>query len=190
MSRCQWSSIARKHALRAHRCCTRANYHEAGDREAVEAAFTSAHHVARFKTRINRITANTMEPRGCIGDYDDRFDGFTLYGQIQLSYMVRNTLAADVFGVPETAMSVVSPDVGGSFGMKQGHAPENHACLWAARKLGRPVHLVSERSEGHITDYHDRDQYPEAALALGEDGEFLALKVQARLGMSVRWRRL
>ena len=114
-----------------------AYYHEAGDKPAVEAAFASAHHVTRFTTAINRITANTMEPRGCIGDYDQRFDRFTLYGQIQLPHMVRNTLAANVFGVPETAMSVVSPDVGGSFGMKQGHAPENHACLWAARKLGR-----------------------------------------------------
>jgi carbon-monoxide dehydrogenase large subunit len=155
-----------------------AYYHEAGDKPAVEAAFASAHHVTRFTTAINRITANTMEPRGCIGDYDQRFDRFTLYGQIQLPHMVRNTLAANVFGVPETAMSVVSPDVGGSFGMKQGHAPENHACLWAARKLGRPVHWMAERSEGHITDYHDRDQYTEAELALGEDGEFLALKVE------------
>jgi len=116
-----------------------AYYHEAGDKEAVEAAFASADHITNFTTKINRITANTMEPRGCIGDYDRRFDRFTLYGQVQLPHMVRNTLAADVFGIPETAMSVVSPDVGGSFGMKQGHAPENHACLWAARKLGRPV---------------------------------------------------
>ncbi len=155
-----------------------AYYHEAGDEEAVEAAIATAHHVTHFHTKINRITANTMEPRGCIGDYDARFDRFTFYGQTQLPHMVRNTLAADIFAVPETAMNVVSPDVGGSFGMKQGHAPENHACLWAARKLARPVRWMSERSEGHLTDYHDRDQVTEAVLALGEDGEFLALKVE------------
>ncbi len=154
-----------------------AYYHEAGDKEAVEAAIESAYHVTHLKTTINRITANTMEPRGCIGDYDQRFDRFTLYGQTQLPHMVRNALAADVFGVPETAMNIVSPDVGGSFGMKQGHAPENHACLWAARKLGRPVRWMSDRSEGHMTDYHDRDQYTEATLALAADGEFLAVKV-------------
>jgi carbon-monoxide dehydrogenase large subunit len=152
-------------------------YHEAGDKEAVAAAIASAPHVTRLRTRINRITANTMEPRNCLGDYDDRFDRYTLYGAIQLPHMVRRTMAQNVLRVPETSVRIISPDVGGSFGMKQGHAPENHACLWAAKKLGRPVRWNSERSEGHATDYHDRDQVTDAQLALGEDGEFLALKV-------------
>ncbi|MBK18679.1 MAG: carbon monoxide dehydrogenase [Rhodospirillaceae bacterium] len=152
-------------------------YYEAGDKEAVEAAIASAHHVTKFTSKINRITANTMEPRCCIGDYDQRFGRYTLYSGAQLPHMIRKTLANDILGVPETAVSIVSPDVGGSFGMKQSHAPENHACLWAARKVGRPVRWIGERSEGHMTDYHDRDQYTEAELALAEDGEFLAVKV-------------
>ena len=61
--------------------------------------------------------------------------------------------------------------------MKGGHAPENHACMWAAKKIGRPVRWVCERSDGHVTDYHDRDQLTDAQLALSETGEFLALKV-------------
>ena len=152
-------------------------YHSGGDKNAVEAAIASAHHVTRLQTRINRITANTMEPRNCIGEYDARFDRYVLYSATQLPHMIRKTLAADVFGVPETSVKVVSPDVGGSFGMKQGHAPENHACLWAAKKLGRPVRWVCERSDGHSTDYHDRDQITDAQLALDEIGQFLALKV-------------
>lgn len=152
-------------------------YHQSGDKAAVEVVIASAAHVTRFQTKINRITANTMEPRNCIGDYDARFGRYILYCATQLPHMIRKTLAADVFGVSETAVKIVSPDVGGSFGMKQGHAPENHACLWAAKKLGRPVRWVCERSDGHATDYHDRDQVTEAELALGEDGEFLAIKV-------------
>ena len=154
-------------------------YHEAGNKRSVELAFAAAHHITRLKTRINRVTANTMEPRCCIGEYDDKQDRHILYAATQLPHMIRKTLAENVLGVPETSVKVVSPDVGGSFGMKQAHAPENHACLWASRKLGRPVRWLSERSEGHATDYHDRDQFTEAELALGEKGEFLALRVKS-----------
>ena len=154
-------------------------YFAGGDKEAVEKAIASAYHVTKFKTKINRITANTMEPRGCIGDYDERFGRYTLYCGTQLPHLIRKTLAADVLGVPETSVRIVSPDVGGSFGMKQGNAPENHACLWAAKKVGRPVRWICERSDGHATDYHDRDQYTEAKLALDENGVFLALSVSS-----------
>ncbi|HIM45320.1 MAG TPA: xanthine dehydrogenase family protein molybdopterin-binding subunit, partial [Alphaproteobacteria bacterium] len=152
-------------------------FHAGGDKEAVEAAFASAHHVTRLQTKINRITANTMEPRNCIGNYDQRFDRYTLYCATQLPHLIRKTLASDVLGVPETAVRIISSDVGGSFGMRQGNAPENHACLWAARKIGRPVRWICERSDGHATDYHDRDQVTDAQLALDDKGEFLALKV-------------
>jgi len=152
-------------------------FYAAGDRDAVDAVIATAHHVTRLKTRINRITANTMEPRGCIGDYDHRLGRYILYGANQLPYMMRKSLAADVLGVPETAVKLVTPNIGGSFGMKLGAAPEYRACLWAARKIGRPVRWICERSDGHLTDYHDRDQVTDAELALSEDGEFLALKV-------------
>jgi carbon-monoxide dehydrogenase large subunit len=152
-------------------------FYAAGDKDAVDAAIATAHHVTRLKTKINRITANTMEPRGCIGDYDHRLGRYTLYGANQLPYMMRKSLAADVLGVPETAVKLVTPNIGGSFGMKLGAAPEYRACLWSARKIGRPVRWICERSDGHVTDYHDRDQFTDAQLALNEHGEFVALKV-------------
>ena len=152
-------------------------FYAAGDKEAVDATIVSAHHVTRLCTRLNRVTPTTMEPRNCIGQYDARFDRHILYAGAQLPHMTRKTLAQSVLGVPETSVKIISPDVGGSFGMKQAMAPENHACLWAARKVGRPVRWVSERSEGLATDYHDRDQITNAELALGDDGKFLALKV-------------
>ena len=152
-------------------------FYTAGNKEAVEDTINTAYHVTRLQTKINRITANTMEPRSCIGDFDHRFSRYILMGGTQRPHLLRKTLAVDVFGVPETAVKMITPDVGGSFGMKGGHAPENHACMWAAKKIGRPVRWVCERSDGHVTDYHDRDQLTDAYLALNEDGDFLALKV-------------
>src|SRR5437762_13002915 len=46
-----------------------------GNKEATEKAFASAKHVASVRLYNNRITANSMEPRACIGDYDFAQDG-------------------------------------------------------------------------------------------------------------------
>src|SRR6185503_9251862 len=148
----------------------------AGNPRAVEAAFAKAAHVTRLRLRINRVTANTMEPRACVGDYSGAEDRYTLYGGTQRAWGLRHSLAEHVFKVPEHKVRVVTGDVGGSFGMKSGGYPEYLACLWASARLGRPVKWVCERSEGHLSDSHDRDQITEAALALDADGRFLAMR--------------
>ena len=64
-----------------------------GDKRAVEAAFAKAHHVTRLKLVFNRITAATMEPRGCIGEWDDRLGRFTLYVGTQRPHGARADMA-------------------------------------------------------------------------------------------------
>ena len=94
-----------------------------GDKRTVEAAFTRAHHVARLKLVFNRVTAATMEPRGCIGEWDDRLGRFTLYVGTQRPHMARADLARRILHIPETQLRVIAGEVGGSFGMKGGHYP-------------------------------------------------------------------
>jgi aerobic carbon-monoxide dehydrogenase large subunit len=153
-------------------------FHTVGDKRAVEAAFAKAHHVTRQKLVFNRITAATMEPRGCIGEYDDRLGRYTLYLGTQRPHGTRADMARRVFEIPETQMRIVAGDVGGSFGMKGGHFPEYPLTLWASRLTGRPVKWICERSEGMLTDDHDRDHISDAELALDKDGKFLALRVR------------
>jgi carbon-monoxide dehydrogenase large subunit len=148
-----------------------------GDKAKVDAAFAKAAHVTRLKVKVNRVTANTMEPRAAMGDYDPRDGRYTLYGASQRPYGVRQHLAQHVLKVDENKVRVIAGDVGGSFGMKSGQYPEYQAVVWAARKVGRPVKWVSERTEGHASDYHDRDQITLAELALDTDGTFLALRI-------------
>ena len=152
-------------------------YYSAGDEAAVDEIIARAHHVTRLTLKVNRISPNTMEPRAAIGDYDWRMDRYTLYAGTQRMFLLRQTLAEHVLKVPENRIRIMTNDVGGSFGMKGGHHPECHLVLWASKRLRRPVRWVSERSEGLQADYHDRDQHTEAALALDEDGNFLAIKV-------------
>jgi len=148
----------------------------AGDAAAVDAGFAKAAHVTRLRLRINRVTANTMEPRACLGHYAPAEARYTLYGGTQRAWGLRHNLAKHIFNVPEHKVRVVTGDVGGSFGMKTGSYPEYLACLWAAARIGRPVKWVCERSEGHLSDSHDRDQATEAALALDAEGRFLAMR--------------
>jgi carbon-monoxide dehydrogenase large subunit len=149
-----------------------------GDKRAVEAAFAQAHHVSRLKLVFNRVTAATMEPRGVIGDWDDRLGRFTLYVGTQRPHSARADLARRILHIPETQLRVVAGEVGGSFGMKGGHYPEYALALWASRKIGRPVKWIAERSEGMLSDDHDRDHVSEAELALDHDGHFLALRAR------------
>ncbi len=149
-----------------------------GDKRAVETAFAGAHHVTRLKLVFNRVTAATMEPRGCIGEWDDRLGRFTLYVGTQRPHTARADMARRILHIPETQLRVVAGEVGGSFGMKGGHYPEYALALWASRKIGRPVKWISERGEGMLTDDHDRDHVSEGELALDRDGHFLALRAR------------
>jgi carbon-monoxide dehydrogenase large subunit len=153
-------------------------FYTVGDKRAVEAAIAKAHHVTRLKLVFNRITAATMEPRGCVGEYDERFGRYTLYMGTQRPHGTRADMARRVFNIPETQMRIVAGEVGGSFGMKGGHFPEYPLALLAARKTGRPVKWISDRSEGMLSDDHDRDHVSEAELALDKDGRFLALRAR------------
>ncbi len=47
---------------------------------------------------------------------------------------------------------MIAPDVGGGFGSKIFIYPEEVVCLWAARKVRRPVKWTADRSEAFLTD--------------------------------------
>ena len=110
----------------------------AGDAKAVEAAFAKAAHVTRLRLRINRVTANTMEPRACIGHHTAADDRYTLYGGTQRAWGLRHNLAEHVFKVPEHKVRVVTGDIGGSFGMKTGSYRSTYrVCGHRRRSVGR-----------------------------------------------------
>jgi carbon-monoxide dehydrogenase large subunit len=148
-----------------------------GNKEAADAAFARAKHSVALRLYNNRITAATMEPRAALGDFAN--DAYTLYTSTQNPHGVRTMLAGAVFKVPETALRVVSPDVGGGFGMKGDTYPEDALVLWASRRLGRPVKWVATRAESMLGDNHGRDQLVNAEMALDESGKILGVRMQA-----------
>ena len=103
------------------------------------------------------------------------------------AHTIRDLLADTVFGIPREKLRVSIPDVGGGFGMKNVLYPEWVLVLWAARRLGRPVKWIGDRSEDFVASTHGRDSVVRARLALDRDGRLLALEttVLANLGAYV-----
>jgi carbon-monoxide dehydrogenase large subunit len=152
--------------------------YECGDREATDAAIASAPHVFSNRFVINRVHANTMEPRGALAEYDPGRDHYTIYAGIQRPYAGRATLCKNLFGVRETQLRFVTGDMGGSFGMKGAMYPEIPLVAWASRRVGRPVKWRCDRSEGFVADDHARDNVSDVDLALDDDGKFLAFRIR------------
>ena len=154
-----------------------------GDAEATDAAFAKADHVTTLELVNNRKCPNAIEPRAAIGEYDSAHDSYTLYTTSQNPHVVRLLMGAFVLGIPEHKLRVVSPDVGGGFGSKIPHYPEEVAVTWAGKQVGRPVKWTAERTESFLSDTHGRDHITRVELACTSGGEFLGLRVHTRANM-------
>ena len=158
--------------------------HWSNGREAeTEAAFAQAHHVARVDLVQNRVVGNPMEPRVAIGRFDAERDRYELHSPSQGVIRVRESLAKFIFKVPMEKLRVVSPDVGGGFGLRGKNFPESAMVLWAAKKLGRPVKWRADRAETFASDPHGRDHVTTAEMAFDANGKALGLRVRTIAAM-------
>ena len=160
------------------------------DKAAVDAAFARADHVVEQRLVINRVTANTLEPRGVTGEYDAGTGRYTLHCGFQRPWLFRNDIARYTLKIPETELRLITGDIGGSYGLRGSVYPEIILMLWAARRVGRPVKWTCTRNEAHISDDDARDNIVDAALALDRDGKFLAVRIRSfgNLGAFVSFR--
>ncbi|MGD0421418.1 MAG: xanthine dehydrogenase family protein molybdopterin-binding subunit [Xanthobacteraceae bacterium] len=158
-----------------------------GDKAATDAAFAAAKYVAAVRLVNNRVTANPIEPRCALGAYDAADGRYTLYTTSQDPHSVRTALSASVLHVPESKIRVISPDVGGGFGMKANIYPDDVLVLWAAKRCGRPVKWTATRSESLLCDNHARDQVVYGELCLDADGKFLAIRSTAYQALGAYW---
>jgi carbon-monoxide dehydrogenase large subunit len=159
------------------------NWH-LGDKAATDKAFKAAKHITRLDLVNNRLVPNAMEPRAAIGDYDPGEGIFTLYTTSQNPHVARLVLSAFIGIAPENKLRVIAPDVGGGFGSKIFIYAEETVCVWAAKKVGRPVKWTADRTEAFLSDAHGRDHVTHAELAMDGDGKIIGLraKTTANLG--------
>ena len=151
---------------------------ETGDKARTDALFAQAAHVTRLTVVNNRIVVNSMEARAAIAEFDAGSGRWTLSTNTQGGWGIKGMLADAVFKVPQDRFRVVTPDVGGGFGMKLFLYAEHALVCYAARKLGRPVKWTSDRSEAFLSDTHGRDNITLGEMALDKDHRFLALRTR------------
>ncbi len=149
---------------------------EMGNKAATDEAFAKAKTVVALDIRQNRVVANPMEPRACIAAYDAANEHYTLTTSSQ---GVNNTKGRilEMLNIAPEKLRVITPDVGGGFGMKAFVYPEHGVVMIAAKLFGRPVKWTGDRTEAFLTDAAGRDTQARSELALDENAKILALRV-------------
>ncbi|MEA2771612.1 MAG: aerobic carbon-monoxide dehydrogenase large subunit [Acetobacteraceae bacterium] len=150
---------------------------EIGDKVATEVEFAKAAHVTRLTIVNNRIVVNSIEARAALADFDSATGRWTLYANTQGGWLIKN-LIGPLFGTDPEKFRIITPDVGGGFGMKLFLYAEHVLTCYAARKLGRPVKWAAERGEAFLCDTQGRDNLTLGELAVDANGIFLALRTR------------
>ena len=144
----------------------------------VEAALAAARHRLVLDLTIERSACTPMEGRGVVARWDPDISRLTVWSSTQTSTGVRGCIAAKL-GLDLGQVDVITPDVGGGFGVKINHPwPEELLVPLAARALGRPVRFTEDRREHFISSAHERGQVHHVEVGFDDDGRLLALDVR------------
>jgi len=135
--------------------------------------------VVVYLTFVNpRLNGAPIEPRGAVARWAEA-DGrlrLTQWSCTQFPHRARDSLAAGC-GVEPGDVRVITPEVGGGFGAKNGSYPEDIVVALAARVTGRPVCWVETRSESMLNLAHGRGLELTATLGGDRDGTFAAYRL-------------
>ena len=158
-------------------------YWALGDKDATEKAMAEADQVVEMDLINQRLIPNAMEPRSVAAQWDDFSGEMTVWTSTQNPHVIRVLMSAYTLFIPENKLRVISPDVGGGFGSKIFHYPEEVIVPWAARKINRPIKWVAVRSESFMSDAHGRDHVTNCKMAVKSDGTITGLQVQTYANM-------
>jgi aerobic carbon-monoxide dehydrogenase large subunit len=141
----------------------------------VEAAFAAAHEVVEVGISTARHTATAIEPRGAVAEFDPTSRSLTVRLSTQAPSMLQSTFA-ELLGLRESSVRILTDEVGGAFGMKAHVYPDELATCVASMLLHRPVKWIQDRVEALQSDTQSRDERVSVALALAADGTITGLR--------------
>jgi carbon-monoxide dehydrogenase large subunit len=143
----------------------------------VAAALGKADRRVDVRFHQGRQTHVPMEPRGCLASWQLGDETLTFWHSTQIPHPMRSALAARL-GIAESAVRVITPDVGGGFGQKIPLYREELATAAASRLLGRPVRWIETRRENLISSLHAREDIVDVRAGVKADGTILGVDVQ------------
>lgn len=142
----------------------------------LDSAFKKADRMIKQRMWNQRLAPIAMEARAVIGEYLPGENRLTLWSSTQIPHLLRTQVSL-MLGLPETAVRVIAPEVGGGFGSKLNVYAEEAIVPWLAMKLGCPVKWAETRRENIAATIHGRDTFNEVELALKKDGTILGMRV-------------
>ena len=134
-----------------------------------------------------RVAPAPMENRAILAEWKD--GGLTVYCSSQAPALMQEQFAAD-FDMPQTAVRVVTPFVGGAFGAKFDPAEEDYLTIIAAQRTGRPVKWIETRREHMLAIGHGRAQRHSYEVVAEKDGTISALWIDSLIDLGCRHRYL
>ena len=140
-----------------------------------DAAFAKAEYTRRESFRCHRLTGVPLETRGLIAEWDAAKEKLSIFGATKVLFFNRRALAP-MLGLPESAIDMIEPDVGGGFGVRGEFYPEDFLIPFAARRLGRPVKWIEDRREHLMATNHSREVDCDLEIACTRDGVILGLR--------------
>ncbi|MBZ5704189.1 MAG: xanthine dehydrogenase family protein molybdopterin-binding subunit [Acidobacteriia bacterium] len=143
----------------------------------IEAAFKKADCIASQRMLNQRLAPIAMEPRAVIAEYLPGENRLTVWSSTQIPHLLKTQISVMV-GLPETAVRVIAPEVGGGFGSKLNVYAEEGIVPWLAMKLGRLVKWNETRRENFLATIHGRDTINDVELALKKDGTILGMRAR------------
>jgi carbon-monoxide dehydrogenase large subunit len=144
--------------------------------------FAEAPVVIKERYVIQRAIPNAMEPRAVIVQPSPAQGEYTMWTSTQIPHIVKVAMVVAT-GISESKIRIIAPRVGGGFGSKLQVYAEEALGLLLAKKLGRPVKWVEERSENFLATHHGRDQIQIAELAADEEGKIRGFRFRIMTNM-------
>ncbi len=149
---------------------------EIGDQQKTDAAFASAATTVKLEVRNQRLIPHAIEPRAALADWDSSRGEMTIHMTTQNPHVHRLLMVLASIGLPEHKVRIIAPEVGGGFGSKIAHYPDETITALCSKLLDRPVKWTATRTESNLTDCHGRDHVTVGELALDSDGKITGLR--------------
>jgi carbon-monoxide dehydrogenase large subunit len=130
--------------------------------------------VVELDIENQRVAPAPMEVRSCAAVWDG--ERLTQWACSQGAHGARDGIAGTL-GLEKEAVRVITPDVGGGFGAKNGVYPDELLVGWAALKLNKPVRWTESRTENMLAMGHGRGQLQHAKMGGTKDGRITAYRL-------------
>ena len=132
--------------------------------------------VVRRTLRFARHTGVPLEPRSIVADFDPSERRLTVHQSTQVPHQMR-AVYADCLGLPEQDVRVLTPDVGGGFGIKLHVYDDELAVCAAALLTGRAVKYIGDRLEAFVSDIHARAHTVTVGIGLDAGARITSISV-------------